>query len=743
MKKLALILAFSAGLLPVFGQQLLHLYNGNNIVFERAVTSIDSIKFNTYNSIFNYDNDFLIFPTSDIDSITFSTDTLLEDNSIYIVYNGNTVTITNPLADEGVSIDTNGADVSVVTTAGMTDINYHILGQTSDGSLSINSDKRFNLLMDGVSITNPDGPAILIQSGKKVSVMLTGGQVNTLVDGNGHSKKAAFQSKGQLIFNGSGELHVTGSTKHGIQSDDYVQINNGNIQVESAASDGVHCAYFIMNEGQLTIANVGGDGVDGDEGYIQVNGGTVNITVPTADTKGMKCDSTIEISGGAITLTVSGDQSKGFKSGKDMIINNGLINITASGNVVLEESGSGYDPSYCTAIKSDAQIIIRGGNTTINCTSTNKGGKGLSADSTIIISDGYLTITTAGAGATYTNESGVTDSYTAACIKGDYDVFLLGGTINCSSSGSGGKGINVDSALTIGRLGDEDGSLSLTVSTSGERFYVSGTGTGGGGGWPGGGGGDPDDNNDYANPKAIKSLGNMTVNSGTIVVTCTQTQEGGEGMESKDTLTINGGNISISAYDDCINAANYIRINGGTTYCVSSGNDAIDCNGPMSMSGGFVIANGTGAPEGGFDCDQYTFTITGGTAIGTGGENSSNFAGGQKVVKYSGSSNRAIQIINSNNEVICTYQIPNISGGGPGGGPGGGGPGGGGPGGSSSASMLFTSPLLSAGTYTLKYGGTISGGTNYHGYYTGATYSGGSSKSFTIGSSQSTTVSVN
>jgi hypothetical protein len=49
--------------------------------------------------------------------------------------------------------------------------------------------------------------------------------------------------------------------------------------------------------------------------------------------------------------------------------------------------------------------------------------------------------------------------------------------------------------------------------------------------------------------------------------------------------------------------------------------------------------------------------------------------------------------------------------------------------------MVFTSPaLVSSTTYTVLTGGSVSGGDNFHGLYTGSTYSGGSTKStFTTG----------
>ena len=69
-----------------------------------------------------------------------------------------------------------------------------------------------------------------------------------------------------------------------------------------------------------------------------------------------------------------------------------------------------------------------------------------------------------------------------------------------------------------------------------------------------------------------------------------------------------------------------------------------------------------------------------------------------------------------------TYQVPTYSGGPGGGGPGG--PGGGGPGGGEGLTLLFTSADLQEGNITVKQGGTISGGEEFYGYYTGANYSG-------------------
>ena len=159
----------------------------------------------------------------------------------------------------------------------------------------------------------------------------------------------------------------------------------------------------------------------------------------------------------------------------------------------------------------------------------------------------------------------------------------------------------------------------------------------------------------------------------------------------------------------------------------SDANDGTDSNGTMQLNGGFCISNGARAPEEGFDCDNNQFKITGGTHIGTGGGTSSPTSSvcTQPSIRINTLSDYAIQVLNASGDVICTYQCPTLSGGG-------GWPGGGG----NSLVMLFTDPQLQTGqTYTIKYGGTISGGTNWNGYYTGSvTYSGGDTTTVTLNS---------
>ena len=211
----------------------------------------------------------------------------------------------------------------------------------------------------------------------------------------------------------------------------------------------------------------------------------------------------------------------------------------------------------------------------------------------------------------------------------------------------------------------------------------------------------------------------MVINNGYVNVS-TMGGEGSEGLESKNILTINNGTVIANSYDDGINASKSIVINGGNVYCYSSTNDGIDSNGTLTVTGGLVIAAGSTSPEDGFDCDQNTFKITGGTLIGVGGSTSTptSSACTQRSVVYKGSSfsaNEYLVVHTSDNDALMIYQIPRTY---------------------SSMTLLYSSPLLESNkTYYISSNATVSGGESWNGYYTGGTYSDATNKtSFTTSS---------
>lgn len=643
-------------------QQKIFVNSTNDIKNGTDITNVNEITFSDA-------QDIMFLKTADAKSTDFTIDKIKDitfedaDNVVKIVYNGSNVSITNPFACAGVTITKTGADVIVNSTTDA-EVEYVLSGTTSDGSFKMYNAKKYILTLNGVSITNSDGPAINIQGSKKTTINLVSGTTNTLVDGatyskvSGEDQKGTIFSEGKLSFNGEGALYVTGNYKHGIVCDDEIEVNSGNIYVTNTTSDAFHSKdAFNMNGGYLKL-DAKGDAIDGDVGIINIKAGTIDINSTVDTSKGIKCDSTLTISGGKITMTLSGG--------------------------VVVTSG---DPSYSTAIKSDRRVNISGGD--INIVHSGKAGKGISADGWINITGGNINIKTTGNGATYTNTSSVLDSYSATCITSDSTINVVDGSLILESTGTAGKCISSDIDVVIG---NGTSNPSITAKTSGAKFLVSGSGM----------------NADYANPKVIKADNNLTVNSGTL--TLSSTADGGEGLESKNILTINNGLIEINTVDDAINAAKQIIINGGNIYCYSSGNDGIDSNGTLTINGGIVISSGTSSPEEGFDCDQNTFTITGGVLIGTGGSSSTptNSVCTQRAVLYGGSSmtsGKIFRIEDASGTDLLTYKMPRAY---------------------NQYTLLFSSKDLASGkTYTIKTGGTVTGGTEFHGYVTNGTYSSG------------------
>ena len=889
MKKIIILLfatILSIGVLSA--QERVIFYSGSVPVHSQNITAVDSVNFvNGITIVHNNigESDFQ-FPVTGIDSIVFSSEETPADTGdiIYITYAGDIVSVINPWADRGVTVTSDSADVTVTAASGTQDVTYYLSGTTTDGSLTITSDHRFNLILDGVSITNPTGAAIKSMADEKINLTLK--STSSLADGAASTDKGALDSKGQVIVSGSGTLNLNGSVKHGLYSADYFRMLSGTVNVTGASNDGIHSNDYVEIFGGTITVNNAKSGIDAGRRYLHISGGNITVNSSVADGKGLKCDSSVTITGGTINLTMTGNYSKGIKAGTDIDIQGGSVTINGSGatvvlagdpshcaglksngntiisnltgstdvhitmtsgaaggkainadgnvlindgTVVLSVAGAGGDyidtnnmantySSHCVkanggitvnggnlnltaggkdskclaadqaiivnggtlgmtvsgqcskgiksdisvviesgditanvsgatvvanqsasnsiAIKSDGTMEINGGTINATCTSTSGGAKCLSSDGNMTLNGGTLTLSTAGAGATLVgSSSNCTDGYAASCIKSDGNIVINGGDINCRSTGKGGRGIACDGTLTIGTANADNDLIHIYVQTSGAGVNpVSTGGPGGGGpGWPPGGGGTTTTTDVWKGlPKGIKAQGNIYINSGHVQSYCSQTSGDptGEAIESKDGIYINGGFTETNAYDDAINAANHIEVNGGYVWAYSRGNDAIDCNGAYSKYlGGIVIAggreealdantDGMGGVTGHLQISGATIVAFKSTSGGGGGMallDNPTYANGQKSLSASNiSTGNKYCIKNSSSNPVMIYQHLSVSGSGfqnsteglPT---------------RASATFIFTSPEVTSGTYTLYTNPTISGTINWHGLYIGAT----------------------
>ena len=284
---------------------------------------------------------------------------------------------------------------------------------------------------------------------------------------------------------------------------------------------------------------------------------------------------------GTGSLSVTGNSNNGIHSADYIIFN--------KGNNIYVNSTANH------GIKANDGIFINGG--ILNVEVSAAAAKGINCESDIIVNGGRTTVLTTGTG---TYDSTDREAKGAAGIKTDSVLTVNGGELWLKSTGSGGKGINVD----------------MEANFNGGSVYVVTTG------------GQYKSNNDTSSPKGIKADGNITISGSKIWVRTSGTN--GEGIETKKELSITGGEVASYAYDDAINSKSNMTITGGYVYAQGQHNDGLDANGNCYIKGGIIFAICSGTPEVGIDANTeggYKLYVTGGTIVAVGGlENGSSLS---------------------------------------------------------------------------------------------------------------------
>ena len=300
--------------------------------------------------------------------------------------------------DENGIVTVKGNQVTVDNTATSEKVRYELSGTTSNGFFKIYSKNKQALVLNNVSITNPNGAAINNQ-GKKRSFVVVNGK-NYLADGatytatpDDEDEKAAFFSEGQLIFSGEGSLEVTAVGKAGITSDDYLNFLDGPT---------------------LKISSTAGHGLRGKDA-VYVNGGNLSVQTSAHMKKGIVSDSLVVFNGGVTTVAVTG--------GTD-----------------YDDEDQEYKAS--AGVKADQCFVMNDGTLTI--TNSGQGGKGISGDGVAYFQGGTVDITVTGSN--YGKSSGgfgpwgggssssSDNSKSAKGIKFDGDIYISGGSVSAKAS---------------------------------------------------------------------------------------------------------------------------------------------------------------------------------------------------------------------------------------------------------------------------------------------------------------------
>ncbi|MCD7807382.1 MAG: carbohydrate-binding domain-containing protein [Lachnospiraceae bacterium] len=475
-------------------------------------------------------------------------------------------------------------------------------------------------------------------------------------------------------------------------------MENGQIYVEAGGSDEV-----ILILSGLTLSN-------DEEPVIYVeNAGQTQLILAEGTVNTLQSGIAVEISaleegadedasGGAIyarddlsisgegTLIVYGYINNGIQTTNQLLIDSGTVQVTALGH----------------AIKGKDSVTITGGAFTIKA-----GGDGVKSNDTTGENYGIVTIT----GGTFGMEvygDGIQAETALTITGGSFDIVTGGGSSEAAYSSSENwrvYGSDWDMA-------DETESSAKALKGGTQVTITGGTFTV-----------DSYDDAVHSNGAIVISGGSFEIASGDDGMHGDNSLEFGggsihisdcyEGLEANQ-ITISGGDITLTAYDDGLNANGgsstgsfgrggqassasssdmpTLKITDGSIV-VNAGGDGLDSNGDILIEGGLVIVNGpTDSQNGAIDSGTEsggTCTISGGTVLALGSSGmAEGFSSSSEQCSFlvtltsSFAAGDALTVTDSNGSVIYQYTVTK-----------------------SGSSVVFSSPDLTLGeTYTLTVG---------------------------------------
>ncbi|SFG97651.1 protein of unknown function [Desulfotomaculum arcticum] len=529
------------------------------------------------------------------------------------------------------------------------------------------------------------------------------------------SGSGATASGGTLTITAAGVYVLSGTLTH------------GQIVVDAADSDKVQ---LVLDGVSITCPDSAPVYVkQADKVFLTLAGGSKNTvtdgaayTIPDGEDEPnaaifSKSDLTIN---GAGALTVTANYNNGIASKDDLVITDGTITVTAVNDglrgrdsVAIHDGAFVINAAQGDGIQSNNDedtekgwVSIDGG--TFDITS---GNDGIQAETVLQITDGEVTTKTGGGSANASTDSkgnerpgrGGWDNQTAPAAAED--------SADSSDSTASAKGVKAGTAVYVTGGNINIDSSDDSVHSSGDVIISAGTVTLASG----------DD--------GIHADSSLVVDGGAIDIS--QSYEGLEGTN----ITVNGGNIHITAKDDGINAAGgndgsapggrpgenndtvengsdgdstFIRITGGYVV-VNANGDGIDANGSLYVDGGMVLVNGpTNNGNGSLDYDGVA-EITGGTIVAAGSSGmAQNFSDSSSqnslLVAYSSGQKAGtlVTLLDESGKTILSFA----------------------PAKDYQSIVISTLKLEQGKTYTLYSGGNA-GGKNTDGLYTDGSYSAG------------------
>lgn len=530
------------------------------------------------------------------------------------------------------------SDAVNVTVANNTNVTitqpgeYDVDGSCSQGQLNVNCDKttyaagQVTCNLLGLELSNStDSPIYVTAIDDEFVLTVKNGYTNTISDGTSYTNADG----------GVGAIY---------SCDDMKIKGQGTLIVKGNCEDGIVCKNDLkIWNGDIQVTAVD-DGIRGKD--------SVRIGDPDdTDYTSLKVNVTTS-SGDGIKSTDESDTTCGF-----VRVTGGTVNVN----------------SYGDAISGVYNVEINGGSLNLTTTGSKDSGsaKGLKA--------GYTDDTT---GTAYTGNVTVNGGYIYAktnddCINANGDVNILGGQLELQTTGNttGYQALHADTSVYLGTDGGAYSDFQLviynayegieayniyqksgsTVVTSTDDAYNVAGGadnSGSSGMWPGQGG-----------MGGSSSAGVLEISGGFSIISV---QDGDhDGYDSNGSLTISGG------------------------ICITNGNEAFDCDGGVSYTGGVYIKN-IGNQMGGMG------GMGGGSSMTESVNVSCSLSAGTRVTLCDGSGNVIVSFINDKNASSLVAGCTAYSG-----------------------ATFYTGGTLNGSTYFQElddtqlaaYGGTLTGGT--------------------------------
>ena len=388
---------------------------------ESAAEAVSSV--NMVSSVSNSESS-LTTPVSAIDTNEQFTDNDLDTG--YDEENATKITFDNTKA----VVSGSGAEADSETVTITEEGTYIISGTVKEGQLIINAgdSAKVHLVLNGVTMTNSDGPCILVSGADKVFVTLADGTENTLSDTGTEyiqtdsdiNADGVIYSKSDLTFNGAGTLTINAGYKHGIVCNDDLVFTGGTYNV-TATGKGIKANDSIRIKNGTFTVNSQDDSIhtsneeESGKGYIYIGGGTFDLS---SGDDGIHAATALLITGGNITVSKSYEGLEG----DSIDITDGEISVTSSDDglnassadnssdsetqTTAQNSPQMQDPS--SEADANAYIRISGGSLYVNAE-----GDGLDSNGMLYIEGGTIAVD----GPTQAN-NGALDYGTGAEITG-------------------------------------------------------------------------------------------------------------------------------------------------------------------------------------------------------------------------------------------------------------------------------------------------------------------------------------